>query len=279
MEIRTYLNDEEKKFVVKRARELMISESEYLKRLIFHHFVSVDNYKKAKLKIEDRRVAKIYVTDSEKRAIAGEAVANNESVSEYIWKKVYDEMNIYCSAENKIFMRDERINNATQSLVIRFNNFKRSKKKYYPDIEDKVNLIEYIFNDKKTHGLIGTSGLAQAPEAAAKQITGFQKDMKGTRSMYHFIVSFPKELKDVEIVNSCGKRIVDYIGSNYPALYGVHQDKQNLHVHFAFSALGYNNKKLHISREAKFKFYSQIAAQVNMALEQFGYTALKLKFK
>lgn len=57
--------------------------------------------------------------------------------------------------------------------------------------------------------------------------------------MYHYILSFDGSVKDPEKVYEIGLEIMDEFFSEYQTIFAVHEDTDNLHIHFVFNSVSY----------------------------------------
>lgn len=111
----------------------------------------------------------------------------------------------------------------------------------YHDLNSYYALINYITQeDKAIHGYIGSIGLdpynpAGHMEAVAKQFN--QEQGVHTR---HFIVSFePSESVTPEIANLIGMEVIGYLGQMFQAIFAVHEDEPQLHLHIVINAVSF----------------------------------------
>ena len=57
--------------------------------------------------------------------------------------------------------------------------------------------------------------------------------------MHHFIISFPLEIQDVQVVYILAEVLADYLGQEYQLFYGVHTDKPDLHIHLVMNSVSF----------------------------------------
>lgn len=137
--------------------------------------------------------------------------------------------------------------------------------KHYPKDGDIKKLIAYISGnsekkDNQSVTYVGVAGISRKHEKAARQILKTQQAFgkeKGRR-IYHMVVSFPKKIKDPQTAEQAAKAIAEEILKKYQVFYGVHNDTQHLHIHFAINAVSYaDGRKWHMSKPElqKFKEY------------------------
>lgn len=118
-------------------------------------------------------------------------------------------------------------------------------------------LISYIFNSQKTtHNITGVT--SAFPLEKYKIIQQFNKvqiyhrNAKG-RKAYHLIVSFSEKeealfrLKDYRKI---GYKIAAYFdNAHHQTAFALHENTDNLHIHFAINAVNYiTGKKYHMQR-------------------------------
>ena len=140
--------------------------------------------------------------------------------------------------------------------------FVKFKKEAYPRNKDIKKLIGYIAgeNDGKERTRYRRGeGVSPDPKKAAEQMIKVQKFYKkagknfggkASRRIYHYIVSFPSTVDDVNCVVLAAMEIADIFSGQYQVYYGVHEDTENLHIHFAINAVSYvDGKKWHKSRK------------------------------
>ena len=143
----------------------------------------------------------------------------------------------------------------------------------YADETTRDGVIRYILNpDKVRSGYWGGASvdLTDPVGYMEKVAQRFGKD-SGVR-LRHFVISFhPLELDDAETADEIAKRVVDYIGQEYPALYGVHEDKEHLHFHIAMNAVSHGDG--HRYRGSKREFYALLNA-IKDVLEDYGIFSL-----
>lgn len=134
----------------------------------------------------------------------------------------------------------------------------------YPRDSDIKNLLKYIAgkNGKKaTVRYYNGKGLPKDPGLAAKRMIIIQKYFGKTdkRRVYHFVLSFPETVTDVIHVRLAAENVADFFYKTHQVYYGVHEDTDNLHVHFAVNAVSYvDGKKWHHSKNELKKIEEKI---------------------
>lgn len=146
--------------------------------------------------------------------------------------------------------------------------------KHYPKEGDIKKLIAYISGnsekkDNQSVTYVGAAGISRKHEKAAKQIMKTQQVLgkdKGRR-IYHMVVSFPEKVKDPQTVEQAAKVIAEEIFKKYQVFYGVHNNTQHLHIHFAINAVSYmDGKKWHMSKPELHNFKEDLLQRINFIL-------------
>lgn len=121
-------------------------------------------------------------------------------------------------------------------------------------------------------------GVSPEPEQAAWQMISVQKSykkaekrygQKANRRIYHYIVSFPSSVEDANCVKLAAVEIARIFSGQYQVYYGVHEDEENLHIHFAMNAVSYvDGKKWHKNKRELEKLEAGMRKRAETA---FGY--------
>lgn len=118
--------------------------------------------------------------------------------------------------------------------------------KKYSDISDVSNLIYYITNPQKCHsGCIGAQGVGnRSLYEILKQMMKTKQNYNQTqgRLVLHYVVSFSNE--EMQIINPIDALHIGYeIAANlfpgHQVIFGVHEDTDNLHIHFVVNSTNY----------------------------------------
>ena len=111
----------------------------------------------------------------------------------------------------------------------------------YHDLCSYNDIITYITQPNKTiHRYIGYINIdpynpSGSMEAIAKK---FHKE-HGVH-VRHFIIAFnPDELTQPEVANEIGAKVISYLGQRFQAVYAVHEDEPQLHIHIVINAVCY----------------------------------------
>ena len=132
-------------------------------------------------------------------------------------------------------------------------------KSKYHDHESKQDVIDYILNPFKIpSGFIGYMNVDQRnPALSMHQCSAlFGKD-KGVQ-IRHFVVSFDRnEVRDSATANAIATEFMNYIGREYPVLYAVHENTDQIHFHMAFNNVSLTGKRYY---GTKSEYYSMLSA-------------------
>lgn len=111
----------------------------------------------------------------------------------------------------------------------------------YSDDQALYDVISYILLPCKTPShIIGCSDgvpqcIAQKMAAVSNSFNKYSKIR-----LRHFVVSFkPHEIISKSILANIAETISCAIGRTYQTVYALHEDTNNLHVHFVFNAVSY----------------------------------------
>ncbi len=145
--------------------------------------------------------------------------------------------------------------------------------------EDIRELCRYIAGKSKnkkvrTRYCCG-EGVSINPVKAASQMIRVQKSYKkamrrygkkASRRIYHYVVSFPLSMDDANCVKLAAMEIADIFSDRYQVYYGVHEDEEHLHIHFAINAVSYvDGKKWHKSKRELEELEDQIRKKAQAA--------------
>lgn len=137
----------------------------------------------------------------------------------------------------------------------------------YHDLGAREDVANYMFNSSKMlSGYRGGIAVTEDFLGSMNQIaTKFDKTT-GVQ-LRHFVLSFtPDELNDPEEVNKIACHITRFIGKDYQAVFSVHENTENLHIHFMFNAISYRDG--HRYRGTKKEYYDLINF-IKSALRQY----------
>lgn len=93
----------------------------------------------------------------------------------------------------------------------------------------------------------------------------------------HMVIIFPPEVNNIAPVLIAAEAVALFLFRDYQVVYGVHEKKKQLHIHFAFNPVSYKTfRKWHMSR-AEFENWRQDILQVvNDGLHKNGYGGFNL---
>lgn len=127
----------------------------------------------------------------------------------------------------------------------------------YHDLNSYSNTINYITQPSKTiHGYIGSIKLDPYNPAGHMEATAKQFHKESGVHVRHFIVAFdPSEPVTPEIAALIGQEIIGYLGEQFQAIYAVHENTLQLHIHIILNAVNYvNGSKYRGTREIFHRF-------------------------
>ncbi len=135
---------------------------------------------------------------------------------------------------------------------------------YYSQNSDMRNLITYIAGEcehKEKVRYCNGKGVSKRAEKAVGQMIKLQKlfGKANKRRLYHFIVSFPGDEDDANFVKLSAEKIASLVFKDYAVYYGVHEDTECLHIHFAVNAVSrVDGKKWHKNKKEFEKMKKEI---------------------
>lgn len=103
-----------------------------------------------------------------------------------------------------------------------------------------ANGLQYIIDPKKTGGGRYVSGNGCIPENALAQMLETKRHFRkqDKRQAYHFIISFEKgEVTEETAFQVMGQFVEEYLGTDYEAVYAVHNDTDHIHGHIIFNSV------------------------------------------
>lgn len=125
---------------------------------------------------------------------------------------------------------------------------------YYQKNSDVRNLIKYIAGDcagKEKVRYCNGRGLPKDSKMAADKLIWVQKyyNKDNKRRLYHFIVSFDETVDDPNCIKMVAEALAEKFFEKSQVYYGVHEDSDNLHIHFAVNSVSYRDgKKWHMNK-------------------------------
>ena len=111
----------------------------------------------------------------------------------------------------------------------------------YHDLDSYYDTINYITQQTKTiHNYIGHIGLDAPDYAGSMYSVAEQFGQTDGVHIRHFIVSFaPWEAVTPDVANLIGWEIIGYLGRMFQAIFAVHEDEPQLHLHIVINAVSF----------------------------------------
>lgn len=138
--------------------------------------------------------------------------------------------------------------------------------------------ITYITDPEKTQDMRYVTGINCQPEKAFDQMLATKRKFGKTdkRQGYHIIISFEEE--DVEPATAftiIGKFVEEYLGTEYEAVYAVHDNTAHTHGHIIFNSVnGLTGKKY---RYEKGDWAKVIQPITNRLCEEYGLATMEIE--
>lgn len=148
-------------------------------------------------------------------------------------------------------------------------------KSKYHDYASKEDVINYILNPFKIpSGFIGYMNVdPRNPALSMHQCSAKYGKDKGIQ-IRHFVVSFDRnEVRDSAIANAIATEFMNYIGREYPVIYAVHENTDQIHFHMAFNNVSLTGKRYYGNK----KEYYTITDAFKAMLRKYGVYVLMLK--
>ena len=123
--------------------------------------------------------------------------------------------------------------------------FLNGKGRYRGD-DARTNVAEYILNPYKAkHGYIGGAYVnMESIESIVHSMDKIAQQFGKTNGVQlrHFVLSFlPQETRDPQEVYRIGRKIMMFVGQEYQAVFAVHENTANLHIHFMLNSVSHVN--------------------------------------
>lgn len=101
------------------------------------------------------------------------------------------------------------------------------------------------------------------------------KDSK--KRIRHMVIVFPSDVNNIRQVLPVANAVALFLFRDYQVVYGVHEKKNQLHIHFAFNPVSYRTfKKWHMSHAEFENWRKDILQVVNDSLRKNGYGVFDL---
>lgn len=119
--------------------------------------------------------------------------------------------------------------------------FTKMVRESYLNYSSVFNLVDYALYDKSTGGRVRFYGgynvdINRADEQIMLVKNYYRKD--DGRKMRHFIVSFDDDISAYDAY-VLGWRIAAFYANRYQIVFGVHEDTDNVHIHFVFNTVSF----------------------------------------
>lgn len=111
----------------------------------------------------------------------------------------------------------------------------------YKNYSSIFNLVNYVLTDKRTGQLVNYYGgfnvnILRADEQMVLVKEYYHKT--DSRKMRHFVVSFEEDVSPYDAY-VLGLQIAAYYAGRYQIVFGVHEDTDNVHIHFVFNTVSF----------------------------------------
>ena len=148
---------------------------------------------------------------------------------------------------------------------------------HFPGKHLKV-AIDYISEPEKTQNGKFVAGLNCQPDAAYAQMKQTKEKFGkiDKRQGYHIIISFEKgEVDGDTAFEIIGKFAKEYLGSDYEAVYSVHDNTDHIHGHIVFNSVSFlDGKKFHYK---KGDWAKNIQPVTNRICEEYGLSTIQIE--
>lgn len=133
---------------------------------------------------------------------------------------------------------------------------KMVNKKYNGNTTTEANaniysIVNYVLTDKNSHTYVRyLGGVNVDPLNAAEQFIKvknyYRKNNPQSWQVRHFIVSFcKKDYINPLLAYGLGYKIAEFYANRYQIIFGVHEDTNYIHIHFAFNSVSFVDGKLY----------------------------------
>lgn len=155
--------------------------------------------------------------------------------------------------------------------------------KSYDSEQAIENVLNYVVRDKDTEQEIRywkAFGASQKNiRKACRQFIRVQelagKDSR--KRIRHMVIIFPPEVNNVAPALIAADAVALFLFRDYQVVYGVHEKKDQLHIHFAFNPVSYRTfRKWHMSHAEFENWRKDILQVVNESLRKKGYGGFNL---
>lgn len=114
----------------------------------------------------------------------------------------------------------------------------------YTNEDADYNVIRYALRHSNESPIGGTAVYPIDVEQANTQFNNIKKrfgKLDG-RKIFHLCLSYPDNTSETKTkALADAKKLSESIGSHFQNVYGLHEDTDNIHVHFAINSVDYTN--------------------------------------
>lgn len=134
-----------------------------------------------------------------------------------------------------------------------------------------LETIEHYITDssKAKHNYIGAGVLMDDDYVGCMNIIStFYGETEGAK-VYHFVISFsPSEVNDPKVAYDIAQQICYSLSVEYQVCFAVHEDTENLHIHFVFNSSSYlDGDFYYATKEANERLFKFVARVVHFCSE------------
>lgn len=137
--------------------------------------------------------------------------------------------------------------------------------------------MSYVTGMKKEKNVLCWHAVNLRASHCVKDFLDLQKDIRKTDGVRakHIIVSFNDsyfDRNDILEVKIIAERIAREIFGRYQVIYGIHDDADNIHIHYAINTVSYlDGRKWHQSKKELAQMKRKINKVCKEALEEYRY--------
>lgn len=154
--------------------------------------------------------------------------------------------------------------------------FKKDGRGYYKNESAISNLVKYILRVAKGGNeiCIRYAGVRNirigdgSPKDIIRGIKAWQEYVGKTsgRRMYHYVLSFAGQ-PDAKVVDNIARMVMNYFFVGVQVVYAVHEDTNNIHIHFALGAVMVNGKKINYRKA----YYYELKKEIEECADAIAY--------
>ena len=140
--------------------------------------------------------------------------------------------------------------------------------------------IEYIIEPSKTQGERFVTGMNCQPQEAFEQMIATKQkfDKTNRRQGYHIILSFEEENLEPELAfEIVGKFVEEYLGTEYEAIYAIHDNTSHTHGHIIFNSVSFIDGRKY--RYEKGDWAKKIQPITNRLCKEYGLSTIEIEME